>query len=80
MRPVHTFTKDRLSVNIYDSRLSVGKTARHLCIVPSSTKTAAVASTLNEPISDSCPATILRQYQNVVLYPVLESSSILEVK
>lgn len=37
-------------------------------VVPGKTKAEAVYKTLNDEISVSCPATILRQHKNVVLY------------
>ncbi len=38
------------------------------CIVPGSTKTAAVRATLNDQISTACPATIMRRHKNATLY------------
>jgi glucosamine-6-phosphate deaminase len=43
--------------------------ARHLaCVVPGPSKAAAVASTLQGPIDESCPATIMRRHADAVLY------------
>ncbi|UGS43800.1 glucosamine-6-phosphate deaminase [Pseudocitrobacter corydidari] len=38
------------------------------CIVPGATKREAVIRTLNEPVSTRCPATILRQHANCLLF------------
>jgi 6-phosphogluconolactonase/glucosamine-6-phosphate isomerase/deaminase len=42
--------------------------AHLFCIVPGSTKTAAVKRTLNGPISTECPSTILRRHRFCTLY------------
>lgn len=42
--------------------------ARLFCIVPGATKRQAVTSTLYDPISVACPATILRQHPDCTLY------------
>jgi len=42
--------------------------ARLFCIVPGATKRQAVASTLYDPITVACPATILRQHADCTLY------------
>lgn len=44
------------------------------CVVPAANKAEAVYRTLNEEISEKCPATILRTKDNVVLYLDSESS------
>lgn len=52
--------------------------ADHLfCIVPSKLKAEAVYKTLNDPVSEKCPATILRTKKGAVLYLDNESSSLL---
>ncbi len=38
------------------------------CVVPSKTKTEAVWRTVNEEISESCPATIMRRHSSAVMY------------
>lgn len=38
------------------------------CVVPGPTKRVAVASTLEGPIEESCPATIMRRHADAVLY------------
>lgn len=38
------------------------------CVVPAPTKAEAVKKTLEDPISTSCPATILRRHENAVLF------------
>jgi len=38
------------------------------CIVPGPTKTVAVRATLGDPISTTCPATIMRRHGNATLY------------
>lgn len=45
------------------------------CIVPASTKAAAVYNTINGEISEKCPATILRKHDNATLYLDSDSSS-----
>lgn len=44
------------------------------CMVPGSAKRAAVAATLNDPISTACPATILRTHSNCRLYVDADSA------
>jgi glucosamine-6-phosphate deaminase len=39
-----------------------------ICIVPASNKAKAIYHTLNDEISENCPATILRTQENAVLY------------
>lgn len=51
--------------------------ARHLCMVPGSTKAKAVHQTLTGPIDESCPASVLRQAREAVLYLDRESASLL---
>jgi len=46
-------------------------------VVPGAHKAAAVRATLNDPVSPSCPATILRSHPNAVLYLDKESASLL---
>lgn len=51
---------------------------RHLfCVVPAKTKAAAVRSTLNGPVSESCPASILRLHPDAKLYLDADSASLL---
>lgn len=38
------------------------------CMVPGKTKTEAVTRTVNDEISESCPATILRTHDNAIMY------------
>ena len=47
------------------------------CIVPSKTKNIAVFNTINGPISESCPASILRKKENAILYLDSDSSDLL---
>ena len=52
--------------------------APHLfCIVPGPTKAKAVRQTLCGPVSEVCPATILRQHQGATLYLDEESGALL---
>lgn len=51
--------------------------AHLFCIVPASTKAAAVRATLQGKIGESCPATILRQHENATLYLDSDSSALL---
>ncbi len=49
--------------------------AKHiLCVVPAATKAEAVFHTLNDPISEACPATVLRTHPDATLYLDPESS------
>ena len=41
---------------------------RQFCIVPGPTKTAAVSKTLYGPISTECPASVLRNQENCILF------------
>ena len=50
----------------------------HFCIVPAKTKAQAVYDTLNGPISESCPASILRRSKSAVLYLDTDSSALLK--
>lgn len=38
------------------------------CVVPAATKANAVNNTINGPISEKCPASILRTHENAILY------------
>lgn len=38
------------------------------CVVPAATKTQAVYRTVNDPVNEECPATILRTHKNAILY------------
>lgn len=44
------------------------------CVVPASTKADAVYRTINEEISENCPATILRKHGNAVMYCDMNSA------
>ena len=46
------------------------------CIVPASNKAQAIYHTLNDEVSEECPATILRTKKNAVLYLDNESSAL----
>lgn len=50
------------------------------CIVPAKTKAEAVFATVNGPVTEACPASILRRHKNAVLYLDGDSSSLLEKK
>lgn len=50
----------------------------HFCMVPSKLKAKAVHSTLEGPISETCPASILRTAPNACLYLDQESASLLK--
>lgn len=47
------------------------------CIVPAATKAQAVKATINDEISESCPATILRKQDNATLYLDPDSARLL---
>ncbi|MHA7749105.1 MULTISPECIES: TIM barrel protein [Paenibacillus] len=53
--------------------------AHLFCIVPGSTKRAAVEQTLRGPISTSCPASILRTHPDCTLYVDQDSYGLLQV-
>jgi len=48
-----------------------------VCVVPGAHKAGAVRQALNEPISPSCPATILRSHPDAVLYLDEDSAALL---
>ena len=50
------------------------------CIVPAKTKEVAVFNTINGPISETCPASILREKEHAVLYLDADSSNSLNKK
>jgi len=45
--------------------------------VPAKTKANAVYKTINDPISTDCPSTILRNYENAVLYLDMDSAKLI---
>lgn len=47
------------------------------CIVPAPTKARAVRETLYGPISEKCPASILRTHENAILYTDTDSAALL---
>jgi len=47
------------------------------CIVPGKTKAEAVKNTIHSPVVEKCPATILRNKENAILYLDVDSSSLL---
>ena len=51
--------------------------AHHFCMVPASTKAQAVRATLTGPISETCPAAILRTAPHATLYCDADSASLL---
>lgn len=53
--------------------------AQVFCIVPAKTKAQAVYHTLNGPVSETCPASILRRHPSAVLYLDPDSASQLEL-
>ena len=54
--------------------------AYHFCMVPATLKAKAVKATLEGPIGESCPATVLRRLPGSVLYLDQDSSSLLSDK
>ena len=50
---------------------------RRFCVVPASTKAQAVYNTINGPVSESCPASVLRVSEGTTLYLDNDSSSLL---
>lgn len=51
---------------------------RLFCMVPAATKAKAVRDTLQGPVSERCPASILRRHPDAVLYIDADSGSLLE--
>lgn len=51
--------------------------ANIFCVVPAATKAEAVKNTVNGPVSEICPASILRTHDNAVLYTDSDSASLL---
>ncbi len=49
------------------------------CVVPGPTKSKAVRATLEDPISEACPASVLRRHDNAHLYLDKDSASLLKV-
>ena len=47
------------------------------CVVPAASKAKAVERTLHGPVSEDCPATILRQHPAAALYLDAESAGLL---
>lgn len=47
------------------------------CVVPAATKAEAVKNTVNGPVSEICPASILRTHDNAVLYTDSDSAALL---
>ena len=51
----------------------------NFCVVPATTKANAVKNTLEGEINEMCPATILRNKDNAIMYCDLESSALLNL-
>ena len=51
----------------------------NFCVVPASTKAQAVKNTVEGEISEACPATILRNKDNAVMYCDADSSALLSI-
>ncbi len=47
------------------------------CVVPAATKAEAVNNTVNGPVSEICPASILRTHDNAILYTDSDSAALL---
>lgn len=47
------------------------------CVVPGNTKARAVKATLTDPISEACPATILRRHPEAILFLEADSAELL---
>lgn len=52
--------------------------AQVFCVVPADTKAQAVFDTVNGPIAESCPASVLRRHPNATLYLDGDSSRLLK--
>jgi len=73
---------DRLEVEIHANRAAMGaagaqRAAALVCVVPGPRKARAVRATLSEPIGTQCPATVLRQHSNAVLFLNAESAAMI---
>ena len=51
----------------------------NFCVVPASTKAQAVKNTVEGEISEVCPATILRNKDNAIMYCDADSSALLQI-
>jgi glucosamine-6-phosphate deaminase len=47
------------------------------CVVPAASKAEAVKNTVTGPVSEACPASILRRHANAILYVDADSSALL---
>ena len=47
------------------------------CIVPAKTKANAVKATLRGPVTEACPASILRRHANAALYCDADSAALI---
>lgn len=56
------------------------KAAYCFCVVPAATKAWAVAQTVNGPVGEKCPATVLRNKQNAVLFCDADSGADLDLR
>ena len=69
-------TLDQVPTHAFTMTIPALMAADYLfCIVPGATKTAAVKDTLTQPVSEACPATILRRHMRAVLYIDRESGA-----
>ena len=79
LQQVHDGTVSRVEdaiMKAYTLTLPALMSAPHVsCVAPGSIKAAAVARTLTESISESCPSTILRRHPNAVLFLDVDSAS-----
>ena len=72
-------TLERVPVSAFTLTIPALIAAKYMfCVVPSKTKDVAVFNTVNGPISESCPASILRRKENAVLYLDSDSSKLLD--
>lgn len=53
---------------------------RVFCVVPASSKAAAVHAAVQGPVSEQCPASILRRHPSAVLYLDAQSAALLEAE
>lgn len=71
-------TLDRVPMSAFTLTIPALIAAEYMfCMVPSKTKNIAVFNTINGPISESCPASILRKKENAILYLDSDSSELL---
>ncbi len=65
----------RMALTLTVPALTAAK--RVFCVVPAASKARAVRDTVTGPVSEACPASVLRHHENAVLYLDADSASLL---